>query len=123
MDGRVIIWSKRAELSYDDILLYYSSNTKRSKYGKKLHKKVTELTFNLLKFPELGKLLNSLIIVYLLSIIILCVIKFWIQRFLLHFFGTIEEVQICFCLNYQNRFSLLQILFYFLNLKSENGIK
>lgn len=55
MDGRVIIWSKRAELSYDDILLYYSSNTKRSKYGKKLHKKVTELTFNLLKFPELGK--------------------------------------------------------------------
>jgi plasmid stabilization system protein ParE len=55
MDGRVIIWSKRAELSYDDILLYYSSNTKRSKYGKKLHKKVTELTFNLLKFPELAK--------------------------------------------------------------------
>ena len=55
MDGRVIIWSKRAELYYDDTLLYYSSNTKRSKYGKKLHKKVTELTFHLLKFPELGK--------------------------------------------------------------------
>ena len=55
MDGRVIIWSKRAELYYDDVLLYYSSNSKRSNYGRKLHKKVTELTFLLLKFPELGK--------------------------------------------------------------------
>lgn len=59
MAGRIIAWSKRAEISFDAILFYYASNPKSSKYGKKLLKKVTELTLLLLEFPDLGKMVQN----------------------------------------------------------------
>lgn len=59
MAGRIIVWSKSAEVVFDDVLFFYASSPTSRNFGKKLHKKVTEVTHNLLKFPDLGKAVEN----------------------------------------------------------------
>lgn len=59
MAGRTIVWSKSAQLLFDDVLSYFTSSPNSRNFGKKLHKDVTELTSHLLKFPDLGKAVEN----------------------------------------------------------------
>lgn len=50
MDGRVIIWSKKASSIFDETLSFFKNHNSQS-----LHEKVKSLTLRLLMFPHLGK--------------------------------------------------------------------
>jgi plasmid stabilization system protein ParE len=55
MDGKIVVWSKNAEITFDEILTFYTVRNKSDAYSKKLYDKVKKISLHFLKHPNIGK--------------------------------------------------------------------
>jgi plasmid stabilization system protein ParE len=55
MDGKIVVWSKNAEITFDEILTFYTARNKSDTYSKKLYDKIRKISLHFLKHPNIGK--------------------------------------------------------------------